>query len=125
MKISLTDREATLMDALWENGPSTVAEVREHIADDLAYTTVLTTLRILETKGYVTHKTDGRAHRYVAAVSRDVAQRSALQALTAKLFRGSRELLLTQLVSDRRLSEKDLSRIASLLDEQRKKRRRS
>ena len=53
------------MQALWENGASTVAEVREHLADPLAYTTVLTVLRTLEAKGYVGHEEAGRGHRYL------------------------------------------------------------
>jgi BlaI family penicillinase repressor len=80
MEITFTDREASLMEVLWEQGPSTVAEVREHLADRLAYTTVLTILRNLESKGYVTHDEDGRAHRYSAAVNQDVSQHSAVRA---------------------------------------------
>jgi len=117
MDISLTDREASLMEVLWERGPSTVAEVRDELADELAYTTVLTILRNLEGKGYVAHDEEGRAHRYAALVERDVAQRSALQALTEKLFKGSTELLLTRLVADRKLSKSETDRIRRLLDE--------
>jgi len=117
MDLSLTDREASLMEVLWEHGPSTVAEVREALADELAYTTVLTILRNLESKGFVTHDEEGRAHRYSALVERDVAQRSALKALTQKLFQGSTELLLTRLVADRKLSKSEIDRIRRLLDE--------
>ena len=85
MEFSLTDREASLMEVLWDAGPSTVAEVRAALADPLAYTTVLTILRNLESKGYVTHTEEGRAHRYSALVARDAAQRSALAALKAML----------------------------------------
>lgn len=118
MDISLTDREASIMQILWERGPSTVAEVRESLEDELAYTTVLTILRNLESKRYVTHNEEGRAHRYSALVERDNAQRSAVQALTHKLFQGSTELLLTRLVADERLSDAELKRIRKLLDEQ-------
>jgi BlaI family penicillinase repressor len=117
MDISLTDREADLMEVLWEQGPSTVAEVRARLADELAYTTVLTVLRTLESKGYVAHDEEGRAHRYSAIVGRDVAQQSALNALTKKLFKGSTELLLTRLVADRKLSQTEIDRIRKLLDE--------
>jgi BlaI family penicillinase repressor len=117
MDISLTDREASLMEVLWEHGPSTVAEVREALADELAYTTVLTILRNLESKGFVTHDEEGRAHRYSALVERDVAQRSALKALTQKLFQGSTELLLTRLVADKKLSKSEIDRIRRLLDQ--------
>lgn len=117
MDISLTDREASLMEVLWEQGPSTVAEVRESLDDDLAYTTVLTILRTLESKGYVTHDEEGRAHRYSAVIARDLAQRSAVKALTHKLFRGSTELLLTRLVADKKLTSEEIARIRKLLDQ--------
>ncbi len=116
MEISLTDREASLMEVLWDRGPSTVAEVKEHLEDDLAYTTVLTILRNLEAKGYVTREEEGRAHRYSAAIDRDSAQKSALRSLKRKLFRGSTELLLTRLVSDEKLSAAEVERIKQLLD---------
>ncbi|MGD8340525.1 MAG: BlaI/MecI/CopY family transcriptional regulator [Gammaproteobacteria bacterium] len=118
MEISLTDREASIMEVLWERGPSTVAEVRESLEDELAYTTVLTILRNLESKQYVTHNEEGRAHRYSVLVERDNAQRSAVQALTQKLFQGSTELLLTRLVADEKLSDAEIRRIRELLDEQ-------
>jgi predicted transcriptional regulator len=122
MEFSLTDREASLMEVLWDRGPSTVAEVRSQLPDELAYTTVLTILRNLESKGYVTHEEEGRAHRYAAVVARDAAQRSALQALKHKLFRGSTELLLTQLVAEKDLSPAQIERIQRLLDAQPKRR---
>lgn len=118
MEFSLTDREADLMEVLWDRGPSTVAEVRAELPDELAYTTVLTILRNLESKAYVTHEAEGRAHRYSALVERDTAQRSALQALKHKLFQGSAELLLTRLVADRELSTAEIERIQRLLDAQ-------
>ncbi|HEV2702591.1 MAG TPA: BlaI/MecI/CopY family transcriptional regulator [Steroidobacteraceae bacterium] len=116
MNITFTDREAEFMRVLWQYGPSTVSEVRQHLADDPAYTTVLTILRNLEAKAYVGHVEDGRAHRYSALVDSDSARQSALQALLGKLFDGSTELLLTHLVSDSRLSGKELKRIRRLLD---------
>jgi BlaI family transcriptional regulator, penicillinase repressor len=120
MDIVLTDREADLMQVLWEHGPSTVAEVKERLSDDLAYTTVLTILRNLEAKGYVGHTGEGRAHRYTTLVARDEARRSALDALSSKLFKGSSELLLTHLVSDRRLSGEQIERMRKLLSRARK-----
>jgi BlaI family penicillinase repressor len=111
-----TDRELDVMGVLWDRGPSTVAEVREKLSDDLAYTTVLTVLRVLEEKGHVGHEEEGRAHRYHALVARESAGESALRRLTRKLFSGSPELLLTQLVSDRDLTEDDVRRMRDLLD---------
>jgi BlaI family penicillinase repressor len=116
MEITFTDRELDLMNVLWERGPSTVAEVRQGLDDELAYTTVLTILRLLEQKGYVGREEEGRAHRYFALVERRQAGASALFRLTRKLFRGSRELLLTHLVSDRTLSEEEIRRMRDLLD---------
>jgi BlaI family transcriptional regulator, penicillinase repressor len=116
MEVSFTDRELDVMGVLWERGPATVAEVRAALADDLAYTTVLTVLRILEEKGYVRHEEEGRAHRYHPLVERQAAGRSALRRLTAKLFQGSPEMLLTHLVSDRGLSEAEMRRMRELLD---------
>jgi predicted transcriptional regulator len=121
MKIILADREAQLMEILWEHGPSTVAEVRERLQDDLAYTTVLTMLRTLEAKDYVRHEEQGRAHVYTAGIQRQAAQRSALTALTAKLFKGSHALLVTQLVSDETLTEEEIKRIRKLIDNRSKR----
>ena len=115
MHIAFTDRELDVMSVLWDAGPATVAQVRERIADDLAYTTVLTVLRTLEQKGYVSHTEDGRAHRYKPLVKREVAGRTALRRLVDKVFDGSPELLLTQLVSDKNLSEEELRRLRKLL----------
>ena len=117
MDISLTNREADVMRVLWDHGPSVVAEVRERLADELAYTTVLTILRTLETKGYVAHHEEGRVHRYFAAVKERTAQRSALRHLTHKLFKGSAELLFTHLVSDQKLSPEQIRRMRKLLTE--------
>jgi BlaI family penicillinase repressor len=116
MRIVLADREADLMEVLWDDGPSTVAEVRKRLKVKLAYNTVLSILRTLETKGYVGHEEEGRAHRYVARVARDAARHSALRHLSAKLFKGSVELLMTSAVSDKKLSVEEIRRIRTLLD---------
>jgi predicted transcriptional regulator len=117
MSISFTDREADIMKVLWQRGPSTVAEVRESLDDELAYTTVLSILRTLEQKEYVSHEEEGRTHRFYATVDQQTARQSALQHLTGKLFEGSSELLLTQLVSDRNLSKAQVDRIKKLLQQ--------
>lgn len=116
MEIHFTDRELDVMGVLWDLGSATVAEVRESLSDDLAYTTVLTMLRILEEKGYVRHEEEGRAHRYFPLVERQAAGTSALSHLLTKLFKDSPELLLTHLVSDRELSEEEIRRMRQLLD---------
>lgn len=105
------------MAVLWERGPSTVAEVRRALDDELAYNTVLTVLRILEEKGHVTHEEEGRAHRYVPLVEREEAGESALRRITRKLFSGSPELLLMRLVEDEDLEEGEVRRMRDLLAE--------
>lgn len=123
MDIVLADREAEIMDVLWEHGPGTVNEVLERLTDDLAYTTVLTILRNLESKGYVRHDAEGKAHRYSAAVERDAARRSALRAMANKFFKGSTSLLLTHLVEDEKLAPKDLERLRTLITKRTRKAR--
>ena len=117
MDISFTDRELDVMAVLWRRGSGTVTEVREGLDVDLAYTTVLTILRTLEDKGFVTHLAEGKAHRYLPAVTPDLAGRSALSRVVDKIFDGSPEMLLTQLVSDRNLDPDELRRLRKLLDD--------
>ncbi len=117
MEVAFTERELDVMGVLWEVRSATVAEVRDELADELAYTTVLTVLRTLEEKGYVAHEEEGKAYRYRPLVGREVAGQSALKRLVRKVFRGSPELLLTQLVSDRGLTREELQRMRELLEE--------
>jgi len=116
MRITFTDRELDVMAVLWSRGSATVAEVRERLPDDLAYTTVLSVLRTLEEKGHVGHRGEGKAHRYFPLVERGVAGRSALARLIDTVFNGSPELLLTQLVSDRDLSDDQIKKLRRLMD---------
>ncbi|HSL69960.1 MAG TPA: BlaI/MecI/CopY family transcriptional regulator, partial [Longimicrobiales bacterium] len=111
MDIQFTERELDVMAVLWERGPATVGEVRAELADDLAYTTVLTVLRTLEEKGFVDHVEEGKAHRYRPLVGRDRAGKSAVKRLVKKVFGGSPELLMTHLVSDRNLTASELKRM--------------
>jgi len=116
-EVSFTERELDVMSVLWERGPSTVTEVREAIADDLAYTTVLSVLRTLEAKGHVGHESEGKAHRYVPLVERDAAGKSALGRIVDKIFGGSRELLLAQLVDARGVDDEEVKRLRKVLND--------
>lgn len=116
MRVSFTDRELDVMAVLWDRGTATVAEVRERLSDELAYTTVLSVLRTLEEKGHVGHREEGKAHRYYPLVERRAAGRSALTRLIETVFNGSPELLLTQLVSDRDLSDEQIKKLRRLMD---------
>jgi predicted transcriptional regulator len=117
VEIAFTDRELDVMGVLWDLGGASVAEVRDRLSDDLAYTTVLTVLRTLEEKGYVGHTEAGKAYRYHPLVQRQDAGTSVLRRITRKLFKDSPELLLTQLVSDRGLSDDELRRMQKLLED--------
>jgi BlaI family penicillinase repressor len=117
MDVQFTDRELDIMGVLWDLGSATVAEVQEQLADELAYTTVLTILRTLEDKGHVRHEEEGRAYRYIPTVDREAAGRSALRRLMRKVFKGSPEAVLTQLVSERGLSPQQLERMRRLLED--------
>lgn len=114
---NFTDRELDVMAVLWRLGSGTVSEVRDELADPLAYNTVLTVLRTLETKKHVRHEDEGKAHRYFPTVAREQAGRSGVQRLVDTVFAGSAEALLTQLVSDRRMSREKLARLRALIDE--------
>ena len=114
---NFTDRELDVMSVLWRLGSGTVSEVREELADPLAYNTVLTVLRTLEAKSHVRHADEGKAHRYFPTVAREQAGTSGVQRLVDKVFAGSAEALLTHLVRDNRLSREKLARLRTLIDE--------
>lgn len=122
MRRAFSPRELDIMAVLWEHGPSTAGEVRDRLAAaegvDLAYNTVFTILKILEEKGHVGHSEDGRAFRYYSLVPREQAGARAIARLVDKLFGGSAELMLTQLVRERELSPDELRHLRQLLDEQ-------
>lgn len=107
----LGDRELDVMGVLWELESGTVAEVRRKLPADLAYTTVLTILRNLEDKGYVSHETEGRAHRYFPRIGRSATRKTVLSRLIDKLFQGSPDQLIAYLTDDADLSARDLQRL--------------
>src|SRR5688500_85256 len=113
--VTLTRRELDVMAMLWRRGTATVAEVRDDLVDDLADPTVQTMLRVLENKGYVGHIVDGRAVLFEALVEQDDAAGSALDRLVAKIYHGSRELLVSRLIADEDISPEELRRMKKLL----------
>lgn len=118
MTASFTDRELDLMAVLWDRGSGTVSEVREALEDELAYTTVLTTLRNMEEKGYVRHEEEGRAYRYYPEIPREAAGRSAVRRMVDKVFGGSRERLLVHLVEDEDLTDEELRSLRRFVEEE-------
>lgn len=113
----LTARELDVMAVLWDRGSATVAEVLDRLGEGLAYTTVLTVLRGLEAKGAVRHEEEGKAYRYLPKIKPNKIGRRSLERLLDKVYQGSRELLLTQLVADRDVSAAELKRLRKLIDE--------
>lgn len=113
---SLGERELDVMAVLWEIGSGTVNEVLAHLGVPLAYTTVLTVLRNLEAKQYVTRTEEGRAHRYFPRIARQAAQRSALTRLVDSMFGGSPEALVAGLVEQQQLSAEELATLAKELN---------
>lgn len=118
MRIVLFERQLEIMQVLWERGSATVAEVRDALADEPAYTTILTMMRRLEEKGYVSRIQEGRAHRYAPKIGPADARGSALERLTRGLFNGSPELLVSELVAQENLTREQLRRIRDLVDQQ-------
>ena len=114
---SLGERELDVMAVLWEIGSGTVAEVREQLPDPLAYTTVLTVLRNLESKRFVRREEEGRAHRYFPRVLQQTAQRNALSRLVTQLFHGSPQALIAQLVDQHGVSPDELQQLARTLND--------
>ncbi|HYD51165.1 MAG TPA: BlaI/MecI/CopY family transcriptional regulator, partial [Gemmatimonadaceae bacterium] len=110
-------RELGVMSVLWRLGSATVADVREALEEDLAYTSVLSALQTLEEKGYVRHEAEGRAYRYFPNVEAERAGKSALARIRESIFQGSVERMFAHLVSDRKLSREELERMRRLLAE--------
>jgi predicted transcriptional regulator len=105
------------MSVLWRLGSATVTEVRDALADELAYTSVLSALRTLEDKGFVRHEPEGRAYRYYPTVKAERAGGSALARIRDAIFQGSAERMFAQLVSDTRLSREELEQMRRVLAE--------
>ena len=117
MGVQLTRRELDVMSVIWKLGSATVAEVKNGLTDKLAYPTVLTILRTLESKGHVRHKQEGKAFRYYAKLQSDTAGSSALSRLLDKMYRGSRELLMAGLLEDEDIAPEELKRLKKLVDD--------
>lgn len=116
---TLTEAELRLMEVLWDRGASTVGEVADVLPHDakLAYSSVLTTLRILEQKGQVRHEQRGRAYVYEPVVARDDARRRALRHVMSQFFEDSPELLVLNVLESEDLSEDELSRLRKLIED--------
>jgi predicted transcriptional regulator len=116
----LTDAELRLMEVVWEKGTATVSDVVEGLPGriNLAYSTVLTTLRILEQKGYLKHSKEGRAFVYQPLIGRDQAREKAVTHLVRRFFEGSPELLMLNLVEGKQIGAAELQRLRKRIAEE-------
>ena len=110
---TLTEAELRLMKILWRRGESAVNDLVAAMPDgeSLAYNSVLTTIRILEQKGYVEHRQEGRAFVYRPCVAEQEASRSEVRHLMSRFFGNSREQLLLSLLGDDEISPEELQRL--------------
>jgi predicted transcriptional regulator len=112
----LTKAELRIMEVLWEKRRATVSDVVAALPPPpLAYTTVLTMLRILERKNVVSHKANGRAHVYLPCIERDDAATSAIGDLLRSFFSDSKTALAMRLISDECPSQDELESIKALI----------
>jgi predicted transcriptional regulator len=112
----LTPRELDVMAVLWELGEASVADVQPRLGDDLAYTSVLSVLQLLERKGHVTHERVGRRYVYRPATSAREAGGPLLDRLLESLYRRSPVKLVAHLVDRSRMTEDELRQIRELVD---------
>jgi predicted transcriptional regulator len=114
---TLTEAELRLMEILWQRGPASVHQLLEALPGRpaLAYNSVLTTIRILEKKGYVRHTKDGRAHIYAPLVGKEEATRFDIRNLVNRFFNSSHELLVLNLLEDKNIESQELQRVRELL----------
>jgi predicted transcriptional regulator len=114
--ITLTPAELRLMRVLWQYGESAVADMVKQV-EPLAYTSVLTTIRVLETKGYVTHRQEGRAFLYSPAIAESEASKSEVRHVLERFFGNSRERLLLSLLGDADIDPEELKRLKQAIAE--------
>jgi predicted transcriptional regulator len=115
---TLTEAELRIMNVLWDKGPATVHEVLQVLPPKptLAYNSVLTIIRILETKGYVKHIKDRRAHIYMPRIDREDATRFEVRHLVSRFFGNSHERLLLNILEESSIDAEELARMRELLE---------
>ena len=115
--LTLTDAESRVMSVVWQREAATVGDVVAALTQErvVTYSTVQTILRILETKGYVTHEKVARAFVYRPAVDERQARQRALKHLVARLFNGSPSLLVLNVLEDDAIDRTELRRLKKLI----------
>lgn len=118
----LSRRERQVMEILYQRGRASAAEVREAMDDPPTYSAVRALLRVLEEKGHIAHENEKLKYVYVPVINRDKAKKSAVKHLVETFFRDAPEQVVAALleVSSKKLSRKDLDRMAEMIDKARK-----
>ncbi len=116
--LTLTEAELRLMKVLWTRGESTVNDIAMALPkkNALAYNSVLTTIRILEQKGYVQHRKEGRAFLYVPVVAEEEAGISEVRLVLRRFFGDSREKLMLSLLGDSEVTPEELQRLRDAIE---------
>ena len=119
---TLTEAELRIMDVLWQRGSGTVQQVLDALPAKpaLAYNSVLTIIRILEKKGYLEHRKDGRAHLYAPLIEQKDAKRSEIRHLVSRFFKNSHEELVLNILEERGIDPEELDRLRLMLEENKK-----
>jgi BlaI family transcriptional regulator, penicillinase repressor len=114
---TLTEAELRIMNVLWGKGSATVQQVLDSITEkpSLAYNSILTTIRVLERKGYLKHLKDGRAHVYTPLVAQKDATRSEIRHLVSRFFKNSHEQLVLNLLEDQGIGPGEIGRLRQML----------
>ena len=116
---TLTEAELRIMNVLWLKGSGTVQQVLDSITQKppLAYNSVLTTIRVLERKGYLKHLKDGRAHVYTPLVGQKEATRSEIRHLVSRFFKNSQEQLVLNLLEDQGIGPEEIDHLREMLSQ--------
>ena len=118
--VKLSWRERQIMDIVYQRGRASVADVLENLPDPPSYSTVRALLGILEEKGYLTHKKDGKRYIYRPTQPRHLAGRSALKQIFQTFFDKSIEKTVMTLISDADLSDEELDRLSQRIEQAKK-----
>jgi predicted transcriptional regulator len=118
---TLTDGEMKIMKIIWQLGEASVSDVvkRQDNKNKIAYNTILTMMRIMERKGYISHKKKGKAHIFMPTISTSQARIKAIKHMVDSFFNGSPELLVQSLVENKNISIDDIDRIKKMIDKNR------
>jgi BlaI family transcriptional regulator, penicillinase repressor len=119
-----TDRELEALKVLWRDGEATVRDIYDRMSQlgaKLAYTTVLSLLQVMEQKGLVTHRQEGKAYLYAAAVHRDCTFRTLAGGFLEKVFDGAMDEYLVHALQSRQPSSDELDRLEKMIGEARQR----